>query len=181
MSLRRPPNRAEVGLPADSRIARLLHNGASRMTIVEVKLRAAPPRHRLYWRKAGEQAYRLLGAATAEQSFECAVTCDSPCLFLCVVEWGKSSDPAGGRCLGVMKAELGDPPAIVPLELGDLIPTGTWVRELLRANDAGTCLEAVVAFREGGPVEWRIRYAVCLLDLANRTLTELDDLPGVFF
>jgi hypothetical protein len=174
MNVKVPLRRVDAGLPEKSTVLSLLHNRAAKQTIAHVKLPDALPTHRLYWRPAGAIQYRPLGEPTPQQSFEFPVTCEQALVFLCVVEW----QPAGtGTSLGIFKVDLAATPLITSLDIADMLPQGAWVHRLLRANDAGTCLQAVVALREGSA----IRYTICALELSTRTMTELDSLPGVGF
>jgi hypothetical protein len=83
----------------------------------------------------------------------------------------------GGSTLGIWRAELRDPPSIAPLDLNKTLPANAYVSRLIRVNDGGTSLLAVVAFRKGGPG----RYSVCTLDLVNKQTIEHDVLPGILF
>ncbi|SRR6266536_3102251 len=182
-----PPGRKEVGLPEDAAIVQVLHNRAARKTIVEVQLHGISHIHRLYLRSAGEQVYSILGAPPPDQSFEQAITCEQPFLFLHVIEWKPQSKGLGGHRLGLWRANLGDPPSLVQVDLSDVLPPDARITGLLRANDDGTRLEANVLLNEdAGEVEGygnrkRARYTICTLDLTNRQLTELDTLPGIQF
>ena len=177
MSDRYPPKHKDAGLPEDSIVVQVLHNCAARNTIVELQMRRSSPLHALYWRKTAQSIYQPLVTLAPDQSVEQAVTCESPLLFMRAVEWKPRGSGMGGTTLGIWRAELGDVPSVAPLDLDDTLPANAWVSRLLRANDEGTCLLAVVAFGKGEPG----RYSVCKLDLANKRTLELDTLPGIFF
>jgi hypothetical protein len=172
-----PLTHKEVGLPEGGIVVQILHNRATQKTIVELQLGRSSPIHRLYWRASGQTTYHPLGSPLSEQSFESAVTCEEPLLFIRAVEWKPSGSGMGGTTLGVWRAELRDPPSIAPLDLSDTLPANAYVSRLLRANDGGTSLLAIVTFKKGGPG----RYSVCTLDLANKQTIEHDVLPGILF
>ncbi len=172
------PKRSEVGLPEACEVVQVLHNRAAKQTIIEVRLAGGSPIHRLYWRSLGQLRYEPLCDAAPSQSFEHAITCERPLAFMRAVEWKPSGKGMGGSTLGLWRAELTDPPLVSPIDLAKtLLPANAHVSKLIRANDEGTNLLAVVAFREDGPV----RYAICGLDLSNHSAVEFDTLPGIFF
>jgi hypothetical protein len=173
----RPLGREQAGLPEHAVIVQVLYNRSAKVTVVEVRLQRSSPIHRLYWRPVGDTVYRLLETQSPDQSFDQAVMCAETFLFTRVSRWLPSSEGRRGTVLGLLRVQLEGTPTISDVDLSIILPSGAWISKILRANDAGTELEAVVAFREGGP----IRYAVCVLDLLGKRAVELDNLRGVFF
>jgi hypothetical protein len=178
------PTREEVGLPARSTILRVIHNQAARCTLVELQERGSPA-GRLYCREAGSLKYNLVGSPDPDQSYEDALTCARPVVFTRCSRCTRSGDGWKGVDEGIAMIDLLKKPlGLTPLGLGPILPSGSWVSRLLRSDDSGTSLEAIVAVREpvvGHPAHKQVRYTVCLLDLANQRLVELDALPGVHF
>jgi hypothetical protein len=176
-----PLSRVEAGLPEKGDVVRLLYNRAATQTVVEMKISGGPPRHRLYSRSAEASSYELVGTPTEDQSFEQAATCEAPILFFSAVEWRKTGERIGGTHIGIFCAELTGPKSVRPIALDKVLPQNAWIRSLLRALDSGRSVDVVVAFKEGGPSTFEVRYAICRIDLDAQSLVELSDLPGVFF
>ena len=172
-----PPGRKQMGLPEHAVVVQVLHNRSANQTIVEVQSEKGSPIHRLYWRRAGEAFYLPLGNPEPDVSLEQAVTGEHPFVYACATQWRLSSNPVAGSVRGIWRADLTDPPSMRVLDLAETVPANAHVTKLLRSNDSGTSLVAIVAFRQEGPV----KYSVCALDLANKTTIELDVLPGIFF
>src|SRR5215472_8311716 len=102
------PGRKELGLPDRSVIVRVLHNRASGITIVELETHQGSPLHRLYWRRATESGYRIVGDPAANESLEDAVTGEQPTLFWNVIKLKQTARGIGGTWLGVWSANLAD-------------------------------------------------------------------------
>ena len=85
--------------------------------------------------------------------------------------------------MGLLRVDLEEAPFVQSLDLTDILPPNATISRLLRANDAGTSVDAVISIREqqGEGGRKRARYILCALDLAARRLVELDTLTGVYF
>jgi hypothetical protein len=176
-----PLIRSEVGLPEKGELVRVLHSREAAKTVVELRESSAPLCHRLYWRAASSTMYCPLGQPSGQQSFEHATSCDAPYLFFTGVEWITVDEQVRGSHMGIFRATLGETPTVDRLNLDDILPSGATVHRVLRASDAGTRLDALVAVRVGTPNEFEVRRVICLLDLEARECRKMDDLPGFFF
>ena len=177
-----PATRAAVGLP-EANVVRTVHNRAARKTIVEVELREMPPVHRLYWRCTGQPTYEAMEALGPTRSMQDVVSCEAACCFVRDVRWTPRGNAFGGSSLGLLRVDLEEAPFVQSLDLTDILPPNATISRLLRANDAGTSVDAVISIREqqGEGGRKRARYILCALDLAARRLVELDTLAGVYF
>jgi hypothetical protein len=157
----------------DSRVCRVLYNKASGKTILEVESRRGDRCHRVYWKEKGATSYERLGTPGHGDSYECIVTGTEPILYLCLRTWidgpdGKSIDI---YYRGVLQADLRQHTGLTPLPLDDILPAGTTIHSLLRVDDGGDRLQAIVrsdALRG---------YAIVELDLVARRLEQLDTVP----
>jgi hypothetical protein len=171
------PGHEKVGLPPGAIEVQALYNVGAAQTLLEVKLSRSSPIHRLYWRRAGETTYTPLGSPAPDESFEQAVTCKAPFVYMQAMMWRPLPNAMGGRPLGVRRVSLGERPTIEPVDLSDLLPQEAHVSRLLRADDDGSTLTVVVNFMVRQPGSYRI----CSLDLVNRQCLERDTLYGVLY
>lgn len=176
-----PQSRQDAGFPGGE-VVRTVHNPTARITAVEFRVTGSPPLHKVYWRLAHEVRYLAL-EASANVSCEDLVSAESSVFFVRLVEWRPQKVGFGGFTRGLGRIGVdGHALALEDVEIANVLPAKSRLSRLLRVNDPGTIVQAVVAFEEdtddGGK---RALYKVCAIDLLARQTTELDALPGLFF
>jgi hypothetical protein len=175
-----PPRREELDLPPGS-VVQTFHNAASAKTITEIRLGGRLPIHNLYWRPAGAARYAPVHRLGEGQTLENAVNCDAAWIFARLQTWTKREHGYSSSNNEVVRIDFTSIPRIETVSLTDILPENATVSRLHRADDSGTRLQAVISFAEpyrDGSAR-RIRYAICVLDLTNRNVTEMDTLPGI--
>lgn len=150
-------------------------------TITEIRLSRGSPIHTLYWRPVGASQYVPFHQLSQGQSLENAVNCGAAWIFARLQTWAKTAYGYGSISNEVVRIDLTGNPRIETLALTDILSENAKVRWLLRSNDLGTGLQAVLSFLE--PYDdssgHRVRHAICDIDLVNRSVTEMDTLPGM--
>jgi hypothetical protein len=147
-----------------------LHNVSAGKTVVELESRDDYRCHRVYWRSTGTTDYQILGSPGPEESFEDIVTATEPVLYMRISQWKESQDRRSIEIYnrGILQVDLRKIPMVTPLQLGDIVPPGVSVSQLLRVSDRGDRIQAIV----GGDA---LRgYAIVELDLVARRMEQLD-------
>jgi hypothetical protein len=98
--------------------------------------------------KTGELTCILLSEPGSDRSIEQAVSCEAPFLFACEVQWFRSANGLGEKTLGLQRVDLGDFPSSASVDLRDLLGENLFISKLLRANDAGSSVDAVLGIKE---------------------------------
>lgn len=175
-----PLDRATAGLP-EGQIVQVIHNLGSGKTIVEVALAQTPPLRRLFWRPANQVAYQALLDLGEGLSIENCVSAEGPFLFARQVRWSEAGNGFGCSTVALLRVDLVGQPEVQELDLGDILPGNAAVSRLLRVNDAGSKVVATVLFKQpkSDGTGRRVEYHICVLDLAARSLTKVDELAGV--
>jgi hypothetical protein len=172
-----PQTRLEAGLPDDAVVKHVLFNHAADQTIVEVQVDSSSPLRRLFCRKVGSLGYEALGSPEPGQSCEGAVTCDLPIVFAQLIELRSAEHGWNGTTLGLWRVGLGDRSSATLVDLSQVLPPHGSLSRLLRVNDSGTRVVAVIGFGKHEPGG----YWICTLDLENSRTIQHDKLHGVLF
>lgn len=175
-----PPRREEMGLP-EGLVLQTFHNVVSKVTVTEIELGGPLKLHNLYWRAAGAVRYAPVQVLPEGQSLENALNCNAGWIFARQQTWAKTPHGYASSSNELVRIEMTGTPSVEKLRLVGILPPNAKIHRLIRSHDDGNRLEAVVLFSEpsnDGKAR-RMRYAICTLDFQNRTMDELDTIPGI--
>lgn len=177
-----PPTQSDAGLPT-GHIQRIVHNAVTKTTIAQIRIVDVPPLNRLFWRRAASVHYSPVCDLPEFHSLEDAITGRAPWLFAREVVWSEQGRGFGATTIDVVRVDLGDKPKLHYLRINSTLPSDGSVVKLLRVDDAGLEIDAVVVWSRDldRPHAKRARYVVCRIDLSTGNRTELDVLPGIRF
>ena len=177
-----PVSAREAGLPRGTRV-RTVHNAAGGITAVEIRTEGSPPLHRLYWRPARQSMYRSVVEDSEDLSFEDLITGEAPWLFARVVEWKRRAGGFSGTTRSLARLDIKDgEPVLRLIELQQILPENCRLSSLMRANDSGNIVQAIMIFENSiEPGIKRAEYKICAVDLSTKNVSELDTLPGLHF
>jgi hypothetical protein len=178
-----PPDNTHAGFPAKPHFQERFFNPAAGVVVVRCRDRAlGHPGSRVYHRHSGADVYtETFGLTDAESVDSVVVPLGVPTVFGVVVTWTPHGSTWGGDRHRVVSASLDTPLPKLTTHKWEGEPWSL-VSELLGVSHDGTVLYCVANAQD--PVTDRpnpIRYAIFRWELGAERVSEVAQLPGIFW